>query len=82
MSRLHRVLGLVDQGAVDVEDLDGTHHRVSLLVLDGTPPAPGDWLVVHAGFAIDRADADDAENVHRELRRVRDLADDPRSERA
>ncbi len=66
MSRLHRVVGEHD-GAVDVEDLDGTVHRVSLLALDGAPPVLGDWLVVHSGYAIDRVDADEAEAVAAEL---------------
>ncbi len=67
MSRLHRVLRSAGPGAVDVEDLDGTVHRVSLLALDGPPPTPGEWLVVHRGYALDRADATDAEAVATEL---------------
>jgi hydrogenase expression/formation protein HypC len=52
-------LGLVCQA---VEVLDGEVARVrggdrelqaSLLTLDG-PVAPGDWLMVHAGFALGR----------------------------
>ena len=41
MSRLHRVLRSAGPGAVDVEDVDGTVHRVSLLALDGPAPAAG-----------------------------------------
>ena len=68
VSRLHRVLRSVDPGAVDVQDMDGTVHRVSLLALDGPPPAPGEWLVVHSGYALDRVDATDAEAVAAELK--------------
>ena len=32
-------------------------------------PAPGEWLVVHSGYAIDRVDAADAEAVASELQR-------------
>jgi hydrogenase maturation factor len=67
MSRLHRVVG-EGEGVVDVEDLDGTVHRVSLLALDGPVPAVGDWLVVHSGYAIDRVEAAEAEAVAAELR--------------
>jgi len=69
MSRLHRVVG-GDVGAVDVEDLDGTVHRVSLLALDGPAPAVGEWLVVHSGYAIDRVAATEAEAVAADLRRA------------
>lgn len=69
MSRLHRVVGQ-GEGVVDVEDLEGTVHRVSLLALDGPAPAVGDWLVVHSGYAIDRAEAAEAEAVAADLRRA------------
>jgi len=68
MSRLHRVLRSTGPGAVDVEDVSGTVHRVSLLALDGPSPTAGEWLVVHSGYAIDRVDAADAEAVATELR--------------
>ena len=55
MSRLHRVVGECETW-VDVEDVDGAVHRVSLLALDGPAPAAGEWLVVHSGYAIDRVD--------------------------
>ncbi len=68
VSRLHRVLRSLDPGSVEVEDIDGAHHRVSLLALDGPPPEPGEWLVVHSGYALDRVDAGEAETVAAELR--------------
>ena len=50
MSRLHRVVAEGD-GTVDVEDVDGTVHRVSLLALDGPPPAsPGSGWSSTAGM--------------------------------
>ncbi len=67
-SRLHRVLGRAGDGAVLVEDLDGSQHRVSLLALDSSAPEPGDWLVVHSGYAIDRVDRSEAESVVADLR--------------
>jgi len=68
MSRLHRVLRSAGPGAVDVEDVNGTVHRVSLLALDGPAPAAGEWLVVHSGYAIDRVDSTDAEAAATEVR--------------
>ena len=67
MSRLHRVLSR-GEGVVQVEDLDGTVHHVSLLALDGPEPAVGDWLVVHSGYAIDRVSTTEAESVVADLR--------------
>jgi hydrogenase maturation factor len=69
VSRLYRVLGNVGTSAVDVEDVEGTPSRVSLLALDGLPPAPGDWVVVHSGYVIDRADGLEAHVVAQEIRR-------------
>jgi len=68
MSRLHRVVRSASPGTVDVEDVNGMVHRVSLLALDGPAPATGEWLVVHSGYAIDRVDAAEAEAVLTELR--------------
>lgn len=68
MSRLHRVTGRATDGALLVGDVDGAVHRVSLLALDGPEPEPGDWLVVHSGYAIERVDRDEAEAIAAELR--------------
>ena len=50
-------------GMVLVENVDGRLHEVSLLALEPEEPVPvpGDWLVVHSGYAIDRAEAREAE---------------------
>jgi len=47
---------------VVAEDLDGASRRVSLLALDPPGPVePGEWLVVHSGYAVGRADRAEAE---------------------
>lgn len=66
-SRLHRVVAPSGVGMVEVEDVDGRRHRVSLLALDPPRPRPGEWLVVHSGYAIDRVDAAEAAAVASEL---------------
>lgn len=68
MSRFHQVVRIVAPGAAEVEDVDGVAHRVLLLALDGPEPVPGEWLVVHSGYAIDRADPAEAEAIVAELR--------------
>lgn len=41
-----------------VVDVDGMSRTVSLavLTLEGHAPAPGDWVMVHTGFAIELLD--------------------------
>lgn len=58
VSRFHRVVGPAGPGRVLVADRAGHTREVSLLALDGPPPAPGEWLVVHSGYAIDRVAGD------------------------
>ena len=69
MSRLHRVLDVVDEGVVNVEDVQGDAHRASLLAFDGPPLAPGQWVVVHSGYVLERVDDAEAEDIALELRR-------------
>jgi len=69
-SRLHQVVRVADDKSVDVEDLERTVHRVSLLALDGPTPVVGEWIVVHSGYAIDRVPSEDAEVVAQEVRRA------------
>jgi hydrogenase assembly chaperone HypC/HupF len=49
----------VDAAATAEVVRDGRRATVSLMVLD-EPVAVGDWLVVHAGFALERLTADEA----------------------
>ena len=71
LSRLHRVRSVTGPGRVTVEDMNGRRHEVSLLALEPREPdpVPGDWLVVHSGYAIDRAQAAEAAMVLVELGR-------------
>jgi hydrogenase maturation factor len=61
MSRFHRVVGIPADDRVVAVDLDGGRHDVSLLAYEGPMLEGGDWVVVHSGFALFRADPDDAE---------------------
>jgi len=69
-SRLHRVVSTAGPGVVTVSDVEGNHLQVSLLALDGPAPVTGEWLVVHSGYAVDRANPDEAESVVADLRAV------------
>jgi hydrogenase maturation factor len=69
-SRLHRVITNSQGGCAEVEDVDGAVHQVSCLALDGPAPRAGEWLVVHAGYAIDRVDGAEAGAVVDDLRQA------------
>ena len=61
MSRLHRVVSLLDDTRVAVCDLDGRQTTASLLAYEGPPLKVGDWLVAQSGFALAPADTEEAE---------------------
>lgn len=44
-------------------DVTGAQRRVNIGMLEGEPPAPGDWVLIHMGFAIERVDQDGAEKA-------------------
>ena len=55
-----RVVALLPDQWVEVE-VGGIHSRVSIALLDEV--IVGDYLIVHAGFAITRLDVDEAEKT-------------------
>ena len=63
-----KVLEIRD-GAATVA-VGGARREISLMLLDGV--AVGDWVILHAGFAIERLDPAEAE---RTLRLFREIAD-------
>lgn len=55
-----RVVSLHEDQWAEAE-VGGVHKRISLALLDGV--AVGDYVIVHAGFAITRLDVDEAEKT-------------------
>jgi hydrogenase expression/formation protein HypC len=55
-----RVVRLLDDHWVETE-VGGISSRISIALLDGV--ALGDYVIVHAGFAITRLDVEDAEKT-------------------
>ena len=53
-----KVLEVQDDGNAVVE-VGGVRNRISLALVDGV--RPGDYVIVHAGFAINRLDVAEAE---------------------
>ncbi len=50
-------------------EIDGVQREASLMMLD-EPAAIGDYVIVHAGFAISRLDPVEAEETLRMMREV------------
>jgi len=57
---------------VAVVDSNGIRKEVRLDLVD-TPPAEGDYLIVHAGFAIHRLSVEDAESTLKLFREAVEL---------
>jgi hydrogenase expression/formation protein HypC len=55
-----RVATLLDDQWVEIE-VGGIRSRISIALIDGV--ALGDYVIVHAGFAIARLDVEDAEKT-------------------
>jgi hydrogenase expression/formation protein HypC len=55
-----RVEALLADQWVETE-VGGVRSRVSIALIEGV--APGDYVIVHAGFAIARLDVEDAEKT-------------------
>ena len=50
------VSGYGDQLAL--VDVEGARRRVNIGLLEGDPPRPGEWVLIHMGFAVERVDAE------------------------
>ena len=63
-SRYHRVRRPPDEGKVELEDVTGRQTVASLLAWAAADlPRPGDWIVVHSGYALGPADREEAESA-------------------
>jgi len=56
-----------------VIDMEGTQREVSLLLLEN--PAIGDYVIVHAGFAIHKIDESEAKESLKVLRELASLVE-------
>lgn len=76
-----RVVRLVDGfgGHLALVDVESVVREVNVGMLEA-PPAPGDWLLIHLGFAMEVIDAAKAEQAMQGLElmgRPRDAAPEP-----
>lgn len=52
---------LVDQPQLAWVDVGGARRKVSIALLDGEDVRPGDWVLVHVGFALSKLDETEAQ---------------------
>jgi hydrogenase assembly chaperone HypC/HupF len=62
-------------------EVDGAARRVNIGLLD-EPPAPGQWVLIHMGFAVETTDAVGAEEAMSGLELMGRPREDPSAERA
>ena len=55
-------------GEVAICEIDGVRREASLMMVDGVEV--NDYVLIHAGFAIERLDEDEAEETLRQMRAV------------
>ncbi len=58
-----RIIEVVDEELrLALVDVAGVRRKINvgLLDSDGAPPAAGDWVLIHVGFAISRVDEEEA----------------------
>jgi hydrogenase expression/formation protein HypC len=66
---------LETDGELATVDVGGAQREVSLMLLTGV--APGDWVILHAGFAIQKLDPEEAEKTLALFREIADAAEIP-----
>jgi hydrogenase assembly chaperone HypC/HupF len=50
-------------GQLALVDVTGARRKVNIGMLDGEPPAAGQWVLIHMGFAVERITATEAEEA-------------------
>ena len=48
-------------------NVSGVRRAINIGLLENDPPEPGDWVLIHVGFALSKIDEEDAAAVLRYL---------------
>ena len=59
------------ENEVAICEIDGVQREASLMMIDGV--AVGDYVLIHAGFAIEKIDEDEAQLTLKALREALDM---------
>jgi hydrogenase expression/formation protein HypC len=67
-----RVVSLLDGygGQLALVDVAGEHRRVNIGMLPEETFEPGDWVIIHMGFVVEKTDAQGAEAALTGLRLI------------
>ena len=71
-----RIVEIPDrQGGLATVDISGVRRSISVALVDepAAPVEPGDWVLVHVGFALARIDEEQAQETLDLLRRAEEL---------
>ncbi len=52
-----RVVALRENPHLATVDILGEERTINIGMMEGTPLAPGDYVLIHVGFAMDKIDA-------------------------
>lgn len=52
-----------DQPHLAIVDVKGVKRLINVGLLDEDPPKPGEWIVIHMGFALSRMDESEASSA-------------------
>jgi hydrogenase expression/formation protein HypC len=55
-----RLVELLDQGHLARVDVSGVGRVVNIGLLEDEDPNPGDWVLIHVGFAMSKIDEEEA----------------------
>lgn len=57
-----QVVELVEgyDGQLALVDVQGARRRINIGILEDEMPSPGDWVLIHMGFALERVDETEA----------------------
>ena len=55
-----QIVELAPGGHLAKVEVSKVRRTINIDLLDGDPPAPGDWVLIHVGFAMSRISAERA----------------------
>ncbi len=64
-------------GQLALVDVEGAQRKVNIGMLEDQKLEPGDWVLLHMGFAVERVDAAGAEEAMAGLEMLGRARDDP-----
>jgi hydrogenase expression/formation protein HypC len=50
--------------------VSGVRRAINVGLLENDPPRPGDWVLIHVGFALSKIDEEEAQEVLRFLEQI------------